>query len=246
MAIWMLAVGSLFVMPQKTLGQSEDERVRNALHYLQHRYEIGRKLAKSWAQIWGGEREKQRREKYKTPEAFARRPLDQDEKELIAEMLAFVKDKKIDWGDRNIVLDLLKQVGHVSMIDPLASIIWDKSKLKEQKEAEKKFGWGYHPETEVMEEAVMTLGSIADERSVDELLKILDHPLEEVKTIAVHVLGLLRGNSYAIYAVNSWFQTRDEKGEEAAKTMWREWWAKNRGKVKLNWELVRKGLGVAF
>lgn len=210
------------LMLETTYSQPEDEYARGLLRALEDT-QLGQKLIKAWPQIWGGEREKHRREKYKTPESYAQRPLDPDERELISEMLTFVKDHKKSTDHRESILILLRQIGHVSMIKAITSIIWDKSKLKEQKAIEEKKGWGYHPQTSIMKEAVRTLGCIADEKSVDELLKVLDHPLEEVKIMAVYVLGLLRGDGYAAYGVNAWFQISDEKGEEAAKAMWREW-----------------------
>lgn len=64
---------------QEALPRSE-EHSKKMLHPKELRdlpyTKLGKKLIQVWDQVWGGEREKQRREKYPTLEAYAHRPLD--------------------------------------------------------------------------------------------------------------------------------------------------------------------------
>ncbi len=317
-------IGSLASQVEKT----EEVIVRPSqdLFVLQHT-KIGKKLAQMWEQVWGGEREKQRREKYRTPEAYAHRPLDPDEKELIAEMLEFAKGWRILEKERGLkqelypgqreiemqvytekriaILRLLRRVKHVSMIDDLVSILWDMlPKLKEaiarwqsgelgkeierlikieeeliqkwrekglseeeaKKEGMREFHQLYpnlplHPlqssEVRVMEEALATLASIPDERTMDELLRLLDHPLEPIVMTAVTAIGALRGDRLFLLEWLHAIEPEIEKGEPWWKwERWErirmrtakmqkelmEWWSKNRGKVRLRWELTQNGL----
>lgn len=303
-----------------------DWRLEQDLYFINHT-KIGKKLDQMWEQVWGGEREKQRREKYKTPEAYANRPLDPDEKELIAEMLDFAKGWRIlekergiererypgqrevereIYGDARIaVLRLLRRIKHVSMIDDLLSILWDMPpKLKEaiarwqsgqlEKEIERliqiqdeliqqwlkkglseneakykameQFYQLYpnpplHPlvfsEVRVMEEALETLASIADDRTMEELLRLLDHPLELIVMSVVQAIGLLRRDPLFLFVWLDTIRPEIEKKEPWYKWgRWErirmmtaemkkeliEWWRKNKGKVRLRWELTQHGL----
>lgn len=288
---------------------------------------LGKKLIQVWDQVWGGEREKQRREKYPTLVAYAHRPLDPDEQELIAEMLEFAKGWRILEKERGIqqedypgeretwmeiysdkrieVLHLLREVKHVSMIDGLVDILWDMPpKLKEaiaqwlsgelEKEIEREMKitdeliqkWrkkglseeeatnkgmeefhrlyrnrkSVHPmnfvEVRVMEEVVETLASIPDDRTMDELLRLLDHPLPTIVMTAVQAIGLLRGEPRLLFVWLREIQPEEKgvpwytrkrwewirKGTEKIKKGLIEWWQENRGKVRLHWELTQKGL----
>ncbi len=265
-------IGSLASQVEKTEGIVV--KPAQNLFVLQHT-KIGKKLDQMWGQVWGGEREKQRREKYRTPEDYAHRPLDTDEKELIAEMLEFAKgrryyDRLLYPDEREAILRLLRRVKHVSMIDGLVSILWDmppelQEAIARWKEIEKGLEqiereidelvakglsreeaskqvherWTkeiqrrieqreretselvakgvdpekaieqvrkqwivrllQHPltftsEIRVMEEAVAVLASIADDRTMDDLLRLLDQPLEPIVMTTVTAVGALRGD----------------------------------------------------
>lgn len=307
---------------EKLQEKLEKEKLKRELSFLSYRTKIGKKLSQVWDKVWGGEREKQRRDKYPTWEAYTHRTLDPDEKELINEMLEFAKGWKI-WeieggkeykrefymevsiSNRITILQLLRRIAHVSMIDSLSDIPWNmSSKLKKavnrwlsgelEKEIEKGIklqeeliekwrkkglseeeaedkgmeefhkikGKTCHPlefeEIDVMREAIVTLASIPDERVMDELLRLLDHPLPPIAVTALHLIDIMRGTPIRLPpSVFLWLQKARQELEEKdvpwySRAWWEitsrlnaafkeeltKWWKENKGKVRLRHEVI--------
>ena len=161
-------------------------------------------------------------------EVFSHRPLSPDEQAYIQKALAFAKNPKNDWVERENIVITLGIMGHVSMIEGLKEIAWQ-APLSHKK-----------PQSEVSMWAVISLSFIADKQVIEVLIELIEHSNRLVRLEALTRLYRLVGRKMPEkYQRSKGFNILtldDEEQRRKVVTDLKAWWQKEGEKIKVKWE----------
>lgn len=160
-------------------------------------------------------------------EAYSRRPLSPKEQAFIQKAIAFAKNPRKDWVDRETIVIGLGIIGHVSMIEGLKEIAWQASLSHED------------PQSVVSAWAVISLSFIADKQVIEILIDLLGHPNMLVRLEALTMLRQLVGESmpeeYRLSKGFNILKLEEESQRRKVVSVLKAWWQREKEKVKMRW-----------
>lgn len=161
-------------------------------------------------------------------EVFSHRPLSPDEQTYIQKALAFAKNPKNDWIEREDIVLTLGIMGHVSMIEGLKEIAWQAPLSYKD------------PQSGVSVWAVISLSFIADKQVIEVLIELVEHPNRSVRLETLTRLYRLVGREMPEkYQRSKGFNVLTLDDEEQRRKVvidLKAWWQKAREKIKVKWE----------
>jgi len=95
-----------------------------------------------------------------------------------------------------------------------------------------------------MENAVIAIGRIADERAIEALIKLIDSPVVEVRLRSLEQLQKLLGKQlpqgyrWGDYPLSPRHPICTEKGRRQGLETLQLWWRQNKDKIKIYWQVV--------
>ena len=161
-------------------------------------------------------------------EVFSHRPLSPDEQAYIQKALAFAKNPKNDWVERENIVITLGIMGHVSMIEGLKEIAWQ-APLSYKDHRSGISVW-----------AVISLSFIADKQVIGVSIELVGHPNRSVRLEALMRLYRLVGREMPEkYRRSRGFNVLtldDEEQRRKVVTDLKAWWQREGEKIKVKWE----------
>lgn len=180
-------------------------------------------VSQQWHQIWNVELEKQR-----DIEAYCRRPLSAQEREIYRKLLAFAMNTKLDHADRGSVICVLEDHPHVYLLDGLVAI------AREVPPDLKNRPWEEYP----VRKAVFALSRIADKRAIPILIELAGHPVvfrdarEQLEKLLDLPPDFNWGNP-------RWDRIEETEERQKIVQALQDWWKKNEQVAKIHWTAAR-------
>jgi hypothetical protein len=144
----------------------------------------------------------------------ADRTLTDTERQRIELAIAFLRDRKNDWIDRETAATELGEWGHAMAIPVLLDVMQDEAEM---------------PYLRVY--VLVALSMIADERVVPPLIEMVAHP--ESGFNAREQLCKITGVGWD-WGFRTDTVADPERAPEELRERWRAWWDENRGKIELD------------